>query len=100
VLKSELALSHVTGISLTEDSVTETGNDLTTLEGSPDVVLDGLLISVDTDLILHLKGPSQDFLVSETVKGTSKTVKTGSQGEVRIREGRANQVSAVIMEGK
>jgi hypothetical protein len=53
-----------------------------------------LLISVDTDLILHLKGPSQDFLVSETVKGTGKTVKTGSEGEVRIREGRTNQVSA------
>lgn len=80
--------------------MTETGNDLTALEGSPDVVLNGLLISVDTDLVLHLKGPSQDFLVSETVEGTSKTVKTGSEGEVRIREGRANQVSTVLMEGR
>jgi len=59
VLEGKLTLSHVTGVSLAKDSVTETGNNLTTLKGSPDVFLDGFLISVDTDLILHLEGPSQ-----------------------------------------
>lgn len=98
MLEGKLTLSHVTGVSLAKDSVTETGNNLTTLKGSPDVFLDGFLISVDTDLILHLEGPSQNFLVSKTVKGTGKTVKTGSEGEVRIRESRSDQVSTIKKE--
>lgn len=96
VLKSELTLSHVTGISLTENGVTETGDDLTTLQSSPDVVLDSLLIGVDTNLILHLESPTQDFLVGKTVKRSSKTVKTGSEGEVGIGKGRTDQVSTTL----
>lgn len=95
VLESELTLSHVTWVSLTKDSVTETRNNLTTLKSSPDVILDGLLISVDTNLVLHLEGPSQNFLVGKTVEGSSKTVETGSEREVRIRESRSDQVSTV-----
>jgi hypothetical protein len=95
VLESELTLSHVTGVSLTKDSVTETRNNLTTLKSSPDVILDSLLISVDTNLVLHLEGPSQNFLVGKTVEGSSKTVETGSEREVRIRESRSDQVSTV-----
>jgi len=90
MLKSELTLSHVTGIGLTENGVTETGDNLTTLQSSPDVVLDGLLISVDTDLILHLESPTQDFLVGKTVERSSKTIKGSRVRKIRISKGRAD----------
>jgi hypothetical protein len=96
VLESELTLSHVTGISLTENGMAETGNNLTTLQGSPDVVLDSLFISMDTNLILHLESPTQDFLVGKTVKRSSKTVETGSEREIGIGESRADQVSTTL----
>ena len=66
MLQGKLALSGVTGISLTEDGVTVTGNDLTTLEGRPDVLLDGLVRCVLADLRLHTAQPDEHFLVGET----------------------------------
>ena len=95
VLQGKLALSGVTGISLTEDGVTVTGNDLTTLEGRPDVLLDGLIGSVLTDLGLHLAQPDKDFLVGKTVKGTSETVQGGSKGEEGVGESRADELAGV-----
>lgn len=95
MLQGKLALSGVTGISLTEDGVTVTGNDLTTLEGRPDVLLDGLIGSVLTDLGLHLAQPDKDFLVGKTVKGTSETVQGGSKGEEGVGEGGADKFAGV-----
>lgn len=61
--EGKLALRHVTGVGLTEDGVTVTGDDLTGLEGGPQVVLDGLVAKVATDGRLHLGEPVEHLLV-------------------------------------
>lgn len=45
----ECALSHVTRISLAENSVSVTWDDLASLEGGPEVVLDSLVAQVITN---------------------------------------------------
>ena len=96
VLQGELTLASVTGIGLAENGVTVTGNNLAALEGLPDVLLDGLVRDIlATELLAHLGDPAENLLVGQSVEGTSKTVQTGSEGEVRVREGRADQVSGV-----
>jgi hypothetical protein len=84
MLQRKLALSSVTGISFPEDSVAVSGNNLTTLEGRPDVLLDSLIGCILTNLPLHLAKPDKDFLISETVKGASETVEGGRVGKERI----------------
>ncbi len=64
MLLSEFALRDVAGISLAEHSVAVTGNNLTSLEGGPEVVLDVLIAEVVADSLLHLLEPDEDFLVS------------------------------------
>ena len=61
--ESKLALGHVTGVGLTKDGVTVTGDDLTGVEGRPQVVLDGLVAKVVADGRLHLGEPVEHFLV-------------------------------------
>jgi hypothetical protein len=80
VLESKFTLGGVTGIGLAEHSVAVTRDDLTTLEGRPDVFLDGLVGGRIADLGLHLPEPDEDLLVGETVEGTSKTVESGTVG--------------------
>lgn len=93
MLKSKFTLSSVTRISLTQDSVTVTGNNLTTVKSVPQVLLDLFFRGIHTNGILHLQSPTKDFLVSQTVKGTSQTVQTGSERKVRVRESGTDQVS-------
>lgn len=95
VLQGEFTLSSVTGISLTQYSMTVTGNNLTTVEGIPKVLLDIFFRGINTNGILQLQGPTENFLVGQTVEGTSQTVQTGGEREIRIREGRTNQMSTV-----
>ena len=45
--------------------------------------------------MIYLGEPNKDFLVSETVEGSSETVQSSSKGEVGVRKGRANQVGSV-----
>ena len=71
------------------------GNDLASLEGGPQVVLDGLVAEVVANSLLHLLEPDKDFLVGQSVERTSKTVETGSQRQVRRAESRSNQVGGV-----
>lgn len=40
-----------------------TGNDLTGLEGGPEVICDGLIRKIVADCFLHLLEPSENFLV-------------------------------------
>lgn len=91
----ELALRDVTGVSLSQDGVTVTGNDTALLEGRPEVVLDGLVAKVVADLSLHLGEPLENLLVGETVKGTGKTVETSGEREEGRGEGGADQVGGV-----
>jgi hypothetical protein len=95
VLLGELALGDVTGVSLAEDGVAVTGNDLASLEGGPEVVLDGLVAEVVANSLLHLLEPDEDLLVGETVERTGKTVETSGQGEVGGGESGTDQVGGV-----
>lgn len=61
--ESKLALRHVTGVGLTEDGVTVSGNDLAGVEGGPQVVLDVLVAKVATNGALHLGEPVEHLLV-------------------------------------
>jgi hypothetical protein len=92
---SESALSHITGISLAENGVSISWNNLPSLESGPKVVLDSLVAEIIANSSLHLGKPVQDFLVGETVERPSKTVKTSSQGEHGRAERTTNQVGSV-----
>ena len=95
VLLGELALGDVAGVGLAEDGVAVTGNDLASLEGGPEVVLDGLVAEVVANGLLHLLEPDKDLLVGQTVERTGETVETSGQGEVGRRQSRADQVGGV-----
>lgn len=95
LLLGESALSHVTGISLSEDGVAVTGDDTAGVEGRPEVVSDGLVAEIVTDRLLELGEPVQDLLVSKTVEGAGETVKTSGQREERRAESTADKVSGV-----
>lgn len=98
VLQGELALALVTRISLAQHSVTVARNDLTSLQGLPGEVSDGLLVdflALGNELGLQGLDPAQDLLVSQTVQRTSQSVQTSREGQVRIGQGGANQVSGV-----
>lgn len=64
--KSKFALRHVTRIGLTEHSVSVSRNNLSGVQGGPEVVLDGLVAKIVTDSLLHLLQPHKHFLVSPT----------------------------------
>ena len=95
LLLGESALSHVTGVSLSEDGVTVTGDDTAGVEGGPEVVSDGLVAKVVADGLLELGEPVKDLLVSKTVEGTGKTVKTSGEREEGRAESTADKVSGV-----
>jgi hypothetical protein len=95
VLLGELALGDVTGVSLAEDGVAVSGNDLAGLEGRPEVVLDGLVAEVVANGLLHLLEPDKDLLVGQTVERTSETVETSGQGEVGGGKSGTDQVGGV-----
>jgi hypothetical protein len=95
VLESKLALGDVTWVSLAENGVTVTWNDLASVQGGPEVVGDGLVAEVVANGSLHLLEPVQDLLVGETVERTSKTVETSGEGKHWGGEGTADQVGGV-----
>lgn len=66
MLQGEFSLSSVSRIGLSEDGVTVTWDDLSTLQCRPNVLGDLLVGSIFTDLRSHLLDPSEDLLVSET----------------------------------
>lgn len=63
VAESKLALGHVTRVGLTEDGMSVTGDDLASVQGGPEVVLDSLVAEVVANGLLHLLKPDEDFLV-------------------------------------
>jgi hypothetical protein len=72
VLERKLPLRSVSGVGLSQDGVTVSGND-TGLQGLPTVLLDLGVGGVLSDLGLHLLDPPQDLLVGKTVQGTGET---------------------------
>ena len=95
VLLGEFALGDVTGVGLAENGVAVTRDDLTGLEGGPEVVLDGLVAEIVANGLLHPLKPDKHLLVGETVERTGKTVKSSSQREVWGAERGTNQVGRV-----
>lgn len=92
---SECALSHVTGIGLSENGVAISRNNLASLKSGPEVIGDSLVAKIVANGSLHLCEPVQDFLIGKTVERTSKTVETSSDREHGGAESRTNQVSSV-----
>lgn len=84
MLERKLALCGVTRICLPQHSVAVPGHNLATLESRPDVLFDSFIAGTLTDLGLHFTEPYEDFLVSETVEGTGKTVEGCTVGEERV----------------
>jgi hypothetical protein len=95
LLLGEGALSHVTGVSLSENGVAVTGDDTASVEGRPEVVSDGLVAKIIADRLLELSEPVEDLLVSKTVEGAGKTVKTSGERQEGGAESRADKVSGV-----
>jgi len=92
---TELLKSHETGIRLTENGVTVTGDDLTLLESRPDEFNKLLVGGRVTKFLLHAEDESKYFLVSETVEGTSETTESSRVGKEGIGKGGTDQVSGV-----
>lgn len=62
------------------------GDDTSALQDAPDIVLDLFWAWVVSNLLLHVKDESEDFLVGETVERTSETSETSRVGEEWIGE--------------
>lgn len=95
LLEREFTLGHVAGVGLPQDGVTVARNNTASVQGGPEVIFNGLVTEVVADSFLHLTEPVQDFLVGQSVEGTSKTVQTSSKGEHRGAESRSDQVGGV-----
>ena len=66
VTESKLALRDVAGVGLAEDGVTVARNNLSRLEGGPEVVRNSFVTKVAADLLLHFLQPIEDLLVGTT----------------------------------
>jgi len=95
LLEREFTLGHVAGVGLPQDGVAVARNNTTSVQGGPEVILNGLVAEVVADSFLHLAEPVQNFLVGQSVERTSKAVQTSSKGEHRGAESRSDQVSGV-----
>lgn len=96
VLEGKLTLRSVTGVSLTEDSVSESRDNTASVESLPDNLSESLVGDrLVSKLLLEIEGPGEHFLVGKSVEGSSKTVETSGEGEVRVGEGTSNKVSGV-----
>jgi hypothetical protein len=68
---------------------------LTGGEGILNILSNVILIPGLSELGLQVEQELQAFLVGKSVKGTSKTVHTCGEGEVRVGKGATNEVSSV-----
>lgn len=95
VLEGELTLSSVTGVSLSEDGVSVTGNNTARVKSVPQVLLNVVLGDVGANIGLDLENPLKNLLVGTSVERTSQTVETSGQGQEGGRESGTNQVGGV-----
>lgn len=72
-----------------------TWDNLASLQGGPEVVLDSLIAEIIPNSSLHLGEPEQDLLVGKTVKWPSKTVQSSGEGQHGGTESRSDQVGCV-----
>ena len=76
VLFSKLKLADEARISLTEDGMSISWDDLTSGKGVLDVFPDVVFSPFGSKLFLNFKEELKTFLVSESMKGTSKSIHT------------------------
>jgi len=81
-LESELALGHVAGIGFPQDSMTVSRNDTTSIQGVPQILLDGFVAEIITNFLLHFGEPVKNFLVGQPMQRTSETVQASREGQV------------------
>ena len=79
MLQRKLPLGHVARVGFTKDSVPITRDNLTALQSRPHILADGFVRCVLADDILHLTKPNKNLLVGKTVKGTRKTIQSGTK---------------------
>jgi hypothetical protein len=75
--------------------VAVTGDNLASVESTPDVLLDGFVRRVLAQLGLHLRQPGQHFLVCETVQWSGETIQSGTVRKEGIGERRADELAGV-----
>ena len=84
---SKVKLTDESRIGLTQDSMTIARDDFSGFEGVVDVLGNVSLGPVISELFLELQDEVEALLVSKTVEGTSESVHTSREGEVRVRKG-------------
>ena len=95
VFLCELELTDESRVGLSEDGVSIARNNLTTRHSVSHKVVD--VLSGPAVSVFGLEGEEivEALLIGEAVKGASQTVHACGEGQVGVREGRANQVSCV-----
>ena len=95
MFESELSLTGVSGVSLTQDRVTVAGNNLARLQEAPHKLLHLVVGRVQADSLHHLLHEDENLLVGEAVEGPGQAAHSRTEGEVGIGQGRTNQVGGV-----
>jgi len=75
--------------------VTVTGDNLASVESTPDVLLDGIIRRVLAQLGLHLRQPDQYFLVCKTVQRSGEAIQGGAVRKEGVRERRSDELAGV-----
>uniref|UniRef100_A0A182Q2B9 Uncharacterized protein n=1 Tax=Anopheles farauti TaxID=69004 RepID=A0A182Q2B9_9DIPT len=95
MLEGELALAGVARIGLAQHGVPVARHDLARLERLPDELLHLVLARVVAELLAELLQPHQHLLVGEPVQRTGETVHAGRERQVRVAQGRPDQMDRV-----
>ena len=96
VAVSEALEMHESGISVSQDSMTVSGDDSAFLEGISDILLDDLLAgSLSSVEVLELSEPLEAFLIGQSVQRSSKSVHGSGEGEVGISESRSDEMAGM-----
>lgn len=95
VFGAEVLKMNVSRISVSQDGVTVTWDDLSGGKGVVGEFLNLSFGNIVTDFLLDVKEPSEDFLVGQTVEGTGKTVDTTGVSEERISKSGTDEMGGV-----
>mmetsp|Transcript_12445 Transcript_12445/g.13636 ORF Transcript_12445/g.13636 Transcript_12445/m.13636 type:complete len:318 (+) Transcript_12445:656-1609(+) len=94
-LLSELSLGSVSRISLSQDSMTVSGNNSTGLKNVPQGFFQIFFVDVITQLFSKIYEELENFLVSQSMERSSQTIETSRERKVRITEGGSNKMNGM-----
>mmetsp|Transcript_29188 Transcript_29188/g.44939 ORF Transcript_29188/g.44939 Transcript_29188/m.44939 type:complete len:399 (+) Transcript_29188:306-1502(+) len=98
VLQGEFSLARVARIRLSKDGVAVSGDDLFGVQSVPSEFGNGVGVDVLTlglEFGLEVLDPSQNFLVGQSVERSGKGVESGGIRQVRVTEGRSDQMGGM-----